>query len=415
MHTRHPLIIILCFLCCQAVAQERFAKGFLVTNEGDTLRGLIELRETDYNPSEITFKSSQDSQATVYTVSEVRSFSVVGISAWERYTLPINMDPIHLKEVEGYSAPPAVRKTVFLKILQKGKNAVLFSYRDELKIRFYVVHSESREPQELVYKFIRVGGKFAEIYAFRDLLTFIAERSGVMTEDLRSQIKRARYSEPQLLAVVSRMNGVEPEKIRIQNKVGTGFRVGAGVNISRLHYYGKEEFAVNARSSPSSAYWFSVGYDLAAHPMIGALVFRTDVAFTYAEFATVSHDYRYTSDLDFAYSFKQRTGSLGFYVLYNIYNRQTFKFFVSPGLRLNVSVYDYTYEMRRTSVGTVEIFSNNDAEPKRNWVSVPLKIGIVVQKFELGVAYSPTSVLNNGDFIYKYGINSIQGGAIYHF
>ncbi len=413
---KHPLIIVLLFFCSQAAAQERFAEGFLVTNEGDTLRGLIELRETGFNPSEITFKSSPTSQQKVYTVSEVRYFSVTGISEWQRFTLPINMDPIHLKEVEAYSAPPAVRKTVFLRILQKGKNITLFSYRDELKIRFYAIHSESPEPQELVHKFLRVGGKFAEVYAFRDLLTFIAERSGTMTEELRFQIKRAQYTELQLLKVVSRINGVEPEKIRIQYKVGTGFRAGAGVSISRLHYYGKEEFAVNAKSSPSDSYWVSLGYDLAANPMIGTLIFRTDLVFGNAEFSTISHDYRYTSDLDLFYSFKQHTGSLGLYVLYNIHNRERIKFFVSPGVRLNVSVYDYTYEMRRTSAGTVEIFSNKDAEPRRKWISIPVKIGVLIQqKVELGVTYSPNSVLNDGDFIYKYGMNSLQAGAVYHF
>jgi len=155
---------------------------------------------------------------------------------------------------------------------------------------------------------------------------------------------------------------------------------------------------------------------MAKNPYVGKLVFRGDLTFSAAEFTTTTYDYRYSSELDIKHSFKQRTVSLGVYSLYNIHNEQKLKFYISVGVRSNFSFYDNFYELRRTSAGSVDVIPNKDAEPRKIWLSLPAKAGIVIrQKIEVGIMYSPNMVLSHGDFLYKYSLNSIQVGAVYHF
>ena len=81
-----------------------------------------------------------------------------------------------------------------------------------------------------------------------------------------------------------------------------------------------------------------------------------------------------------------------------------------------MSFYDNFYELRRTSAVSFDVFSTEDAEQERVWLLIPLKVGIVIaQEVEVGAMYSPTIVLSQGNFPYKYGINSIQAGVTYHF
>jgi hypothetical protein len=82
---------------------------------------------------------------------------------------------------------------------------------------------------------------------------------------------------------------------------------------------------------------------------------------------------------------------------------------------LDVS-YDNQYEMRRTSASSVDIVPNDYAEPKKIWLSFPLKVGVVLfRKFELGAAYSPNMPLSHRHFLYNYSINTLQAGVVYHF
>lgn len=399
-----------------AHAQTRFSKGFIVKSTGDTLRGFIGVTETDLNPVEVTFKYSLTGEVKTYSLEQVQYFSIEGIVTFQRFNVSISMDPVDLEEVQGYHAPPPVRRTVFLKILQRGKVIELFSYRDDIKIRFFIIHSGAPQPRELVYKVLKEGAHFAEAFAFRDMLLFIGEREGVMTSKLKSYINRAEYTQRQILKIVSMMNGVKEEKVKIANPLSTGFTAGAGINLARLHYYGDDEYATNAESSPSSLYWFSVGYDLAKNPYVGKLVFRGDLTISFAKFRTTTHDYRYSSDIDISHEFKQRTLGVGGYGLYNLRNEDSFKIFLSAGVRANFSSYDNNYEFRRTAAGSVDIIPNKDAEPRWIWVSIPFKVGVVIQsKVEVGAAYSPNMVLSDGNFPYKYGINSIQAGVVYHF
>jgi hypothetical protein len=416
MNKRLTLLIILVLTVIETFAQINFRDGLIVTNGGDTLKGFVEHRETDLTPASIRFKSSLAEDAQSYDVSDVSYFSLKGIESYERHKVSISMDPVTLKEAVGYKNVPAVEKAVFLKVLQQGKVISLFSYRDDLKMRFYVLEPESFEPQELVYKILKVGVKFAENFAFRDYLLFSAEKSGVLTDKLKSKIKKIKYTENQLLTAVSEINGIEETRVKILNKASTGLWAGAGINVAQLHYYGDDEYAKNAQSSPSSMYFISIGYDLAKNPYIGKMVFRTDISVSLAEFATTTHDYRYSSSLDVSHVFKQNTLSLGVYALYNIYNRENLRLFISAGVRANFSSYVNQYELRRSSAGSVDILPNKDAEPRKIWPSLPVKAGVVVlRKVEIGVMYSPNMVLSHGDFVYKFGINSFQVGASYHF
>lgn len=220
------------------------------------------------------------------------------------------------------------------------------------------------------------------------------------------------------------INGIEIEKVKVEVREATGFRVGAGVNVANLSYVSKDEFgnemlAKNARSSPSLKYWVSVGYDLAKNPLAGRMVFRGDISFSEAELTTNTHDYRYSSDIDIWHTFKQHNITLGLSGIYHLYNKEKIKIYIGSGGRLNFAFYQYDSEFNlttETDPPITDTFKLIDAEPRKLFFSVPFNAGIVLnKKIELRIMYCLPATLSHDNFIYKYDIRYFQGGLVYHF
>ena len=115
-----------------------------------------------------------------------------------------NTDVQQLSTVPDTSTKTA---TVFLKIIQSGKNVTLFSYTDELKTRFYILDNTESQPQELKY-LLYLNSENTESIVTRKIyqgqLSAIAASAHL---NISSMIANARYVEPDVSAIVSKING----------------------------------------------------------------------------------------------------------------------------------------------------------------------------------------------------------------
>lgn len=188
--------VAIVLLCATNInAQIRFEKGFVVTNAGDTVRGFIKVWESANNPHGIQFKVSPESEPVTYTTDHLSYFSVMG-SHFQRFDIGITMHSVELRKAPAFEIPPAVKRPLFLKLIHKGATASLYSYQDKLKLRFFLAHAwNNYQPDELIYRIIKSAADFVEVYSYRDMLTFVAEKAGVMNEQLQGRIKHADYRE----------------------------------------------------------------------------------------------------------------------------------------------------------------------------------------------------------------------------
>ncbi len=416
--------MLLVLLALPAAAQSLYREGIVVTTVGDTLKGFIEPWESDLSPTSVNFKTSLEGEAKRYSIDEVMYFSISRVVSYQRFTVMMSQEPVDLRKLADYINLPHVRKTVFMKVVQTGPLLSLYANSDELKIRYYIFHTGLEMPEELVYKIIMKGDYWVENFAFRDFLKHFSQRNGVLTKKLKHVIERTLYEESDLLEVVSVINGVKKEIIKVTEKEATGFTLGAGINMANLHYNrtdetARDELAKNAQYTPSLKYWVAVGYDMAKNPLVGTAVFRGELSYSEAELTTTTHNYLYSRNIDVTHYFKQHNVALGLSYLYHFYHKDKIKIYVGSGGRLNFSFYQYEYDYVLTvpgNPGSAQVLSNKDAEPRKLWFSIPIKAGIVFRKkFEIAAMYCLNSTLSHDDFNFKYGINFFQGGVVYHF
>lgn len=142
-----PAVLLLPFF---SLAQSNFRPGYVITSKNDTVKGYIDYREWSFNPGDINFKLSPgDKQVRHLTTQDISYFEVTGLEAYRLYQGPITMDdPNHANETRDTSVKNGI---FFLKILQQGPHVTLYSYTDNVKIRFFV-QDQGGKVDELIYR-----------------------------------------------------------------------------------------------------------------------------------------------------------------------------------------------------------------------------------------------------------------------
>lgn len=189
-------------------SQNTYEKGYYVTNTSDTIRGYIDIRESMGNPLQLKFKKQQDqSNQQTLSVNEVASFLLENFAIYERFFVSLSMNDIRMGRSESLVETPSRKDTVFLKLLSKGKFLSLYSFRDDLKERFYIMPSNETIPVELIYEIKRIlnGGKRIQ-ETYKQQLYTEAAKAGRLTEDLQWKLKKARCDAHSLTNLVFYIN-----------------------------------------------------------------------------------------------------------------------------------------------------------------------------------------------------------------
>ena len=210
-----PLLAIL-LLPFVSLAQSTYQPGVIVNLKGDTIRGFINFTEWENNPKRITFRSDQNGTATQFTANDIRYFSVnVGhLAEFQSYIGPISTNSIEVSQLPVGRDTSFTIDTVFLKILQKGNNVVLYSFADNFKTRFFIAEKSPDEPKELIYRPYynsnEENGRDRTAYEtpYKGQLYDAAVKAGKSSAQLKNYIQKAVYREADLVNIVSQINGI---------------------------------------------------------------------------------------------------------------------------------------------------------------------------------------------------------------
>ncbi len=71
--TRFLLLTSLILIAQLAYSQSDFKEGFIITHQGDTIKGLIDYRESNYNYKKCSFKSPANGE-TIYLPDEIKGY-----------------------------------------------------------------------------------------------------------------------------------------------------------------------------------------------------------------------------------------------------------------------------------------------------------------------------------------------------
>jgi hypothetical protein len=400
-------------------AQVNFKNGLVVTLKGDTVHGFINYREWNSNPDIITFKNGANSTPQKFTVNEISYFSVEDLEAYQKYTGPISMDATntqHLFTVRDTSSKIA---SVFLKVLQKGKNIALYSYTDALKARFFVSEAPDFKISELVYRIYEgqdtKQGSTVNENTYQNQLYALAIKYNALDDDLTSTFQKTDYTKDDLLVIVSKINGVSKTGTKRKNdKPSFSLFAGLGLNASTISP------VTNGGLSQQGGYSHTsylpamvIGINGYVNPYTQKLVFRLELSASGSQYK-VSYKDKYSPYVQLDYSYNQLTVALTPQVIYNVYSADNLKFFIGAGLNLNFHNYSSKvfkahdpYDGVITSANPFFFFSKTSQGT--------FKVGSLInKKIELYASYSVSTRITE-DYFYQADEKNMRVGVNYVF
>ncbi|HWW41072.1 hypothetical protein [Pedobacter sp.] len=396
-------------------AQSNFQKGYLVTNNQDTIRGFVDYKERSANPTSFNFKTDLNGETKGYSLKECSAYGIDGMESSQRYTVRISQSKTNFSDLSNGLDTSSKTDTVFLKVLQSGKNMTLFSYEDKIKKRFFVKEGGMSVPYELIQNLFLAPNKESVFITdnkyIRQLMEIITKLNIDISED---KLKSLRYSGPELVKLSFRINGETEVKSKYKF---IRFYAGAGLSSSKASFQGQNDLASKEATHKSSVMpTLQAGIDMFLNPAIGKFIFRTDFAFFSSKnkVSLAESGNEYISDQSQA--FDQLSLTLTPQFIYNFYNTSAWKVFLGAGLGCNFSKYSNIVYSRYNSFRKEYETQEDTFKPENFNFSFPVSAGIVLnKKIELSVMYSmPTSITTYTMFSasmqrWKFGVNYLFG------
>lgn len=241
--TRYILFFAVIFSSFSAISQENYISGYIITDTGDTVKGLIDYRRWDRNPTAINFKSTGESVQTTYVPDEIHGFGV-NEEAYVSATVEVETSPVSVEELEDNSRLNIITESVFLRKLIGGGEKSLYEYINEKKRANYYILVDN-EFQLLAYKkYIRVqnnGRTIAENTRFLGQLVLYLEDCA----SISSRLEQTTYTSGSLLNLFNvyyTCMNIDADYQRDKFKIPLETGLIAGVSFTSIDLYGHPQF-----------------------------------------------------------------------------------------------------------------------------------------------------------------------------
>lgn len=401
-------MIALPLLCS---AQSNYKPGYIIDLKGDTTKGLVNYQEWSFNPVKFQFKTSTASEVKTITTAQVTHLGINGLEYYDVYSGPISTDET---SINGQSARDTSFKveSVFLKVLDKGKNITLYSYADNLKERFFIKEQNAQSAtKELVYRIYYRNGRTTTENTFVQQLFEEASKYNVTSEHAINLIEKAEYKSQDLVKISEEINkqaDTRNEKRTLNKPIQ--FFAGLGVNVATFKL---TTVQTDLQPTTTSAFpLISAGFDVLTNPNTGKLILRV-------EFKATENKYKVSyTQLIYPYtpvnhSFTQLQVMVIPQIVYNLYNTDNFKFYISPGMQVSLLSYSnqkYYQINGNTTEPTNPLYSFHNF-----LVTTSLKTGVKINKrVDLSASYQLPNNISYGAFT-TIKLHSIYGSVNYYF
>ncbi|WP_233164775.1 hypothetical protein [Pedobacter sp. ASV28] len=374
------------------MAQYNFFKGYVVTNEGDTLKGYVQGKESIVNPISIKYKTNTTAEVKLFSVKDSRAFGIGDKETYERHLVRISLGKIKLEDIPVGIDTSFRQEKVFLKVLHKGKHVSLYAYTDDIKTRFYVKEEGSLEPLELMnysYYDPENTGKLVVSPRYRNQLQALFKKHEV-SDKQDNLLYNIPYQSSDLVRVVSLINAEAPTKAKYPS---SRFFMGAGAALNKTKYTGGHILANENSEAKSYASPYVVGgIDIYVDPAFGKMLVRIEAGFSrvksefYNEGSALSQGVRH--------KFEQNNFSLTTQLIHNFYNGENRKIYLGVGAAVYYAQTKQNEMEYSPSFGTA--YKEKGAALEKTYLSIPFTIGAVFNKMiEASFSYvMPNKIIN---------------------
>jgi hypothetical protein len=375
------LFLLLPFL---SFSQSNYKPGYIVTNTGEKMPGWINYKEKEQNPTSITFKPGERAAAQTYKLADCKEYGLNGLETYQRFAVDVSQSKEDLSNLSFGLDTTVIRDTVFLKVIQAGKNVSLYSYSDKIRTRFYVKEQGSDQPVELIHAIYYVvengntgnKNKTGTYNKYIRQLNGLMLKNHVLTPANADKLNNVAYNKGPLLGIVELIN----DERAATGKKGTRFFVGAGVNSSKANYNGGRIFIQPGLTEKASfAPMVTAGIDLFANPNIGKIIYRAELSFTTSK----SEITKLNSDPTIEYkthAFDSYAVMLTPQVIWNAYNSDPIKVFIGGGLTLNFAGYSNNIVSTKPKSSTELRIEKDKVDLNGFFLAPQASAGLVINK-----------------------------------
>lgn len=393
-------------------AQSNFLKGYVITISKDTLNGFVDYKESYRSPTSFRFKSTIEGKVQVFSKNDAEEINISNQAHYSKFIVNVSQSKRDIPSLSVGINLTTLRDTVFLQVLQDGKNVTLYSYEDIIKERFYIKDKEVSEPVELVKEVYldevnNAIAKSRDQYLNQLLLLLNKYQPG--SKNLEKRVTGLEYKGTALKKITADINGDVVAKSSYNSK----FFAGLGLNASNASYRGESSFG-NQSGKTNFSPVLTAGVDIYFNPNIGKLLFRTELSFLMnkGDFSSILNE---TYRPDVTHSFKQYSAVLTPQILYNLYNTSRVKVFLAAGAGLNFSAYADNVSTSGYSLTNTITVEKDKVELETFNLSPQVSAGLTFnKKIQLSATYSFRSVISRYIY-YNVYIERISVGVNYFF
>ena len=385
------LIIVLPSL---TFAQSNYQKGYILKNNGDTVKGFINYHEWDKCPLSIDFKTDKkDNKVLQFNPRSVRSFSIDGMVTYDTYEGIISMNKTNSLEFRVLDTT-IKRDTIFLQQLTSGKYLTLYYHRDGVKTRFFIAEKNSTPIELKYYLYYDEQNQIASSDIYKGLLSLYINKFAPQNNKLINNVRSMKYEQSDLIGIVDKINN----NISVANKKKSS-RFFAGITIADTKTKVENTYYAGPNSDNRITPKISLGVDIFNNPNTQQLIFRGELSLSYVN---PQFNYNGTSGTGVqTYSFNQYTAALIPQILFNVYNKDNFKVYIDGGIGINFSNYSNQKVVTQSSVTNTPVTIENPYQFENVWTNFPLEAGVMLnKKIEFSFTYAPYGSYSKYVFIH---------------
>ncbi|MEO6149659.1 MAG: outer membrane beta-barrel protein [Mucilaginibacter sp.] len=420
IHHRRFLSFLFLFIPFITFAQSNFKAGYIVSTKGDTIRGLVDYKEWEFNPGKIFFKETINSPEVSYAPGDISFFAINGFEYYRSAFVKISQGGTNVDKLSGSTLAGIdsayLSANVFLRVIFGGSKASLYSYKDAIKERFYIGQGDIT-PDELIYiVYLDETGTNKLIKdTYKRQLQKIAATYDPQNSKLLRQIQNAKYAESDIRQIVEQVNVDKDAKYAIEKRASTRYYAGVGINNGKINFLSNSDYFKEKRSASSARPKIAVGLDILINKNVGKLIFRNEISFSMAR-----GNFSYTGTANTPYTGSIQLDQIAInytpQILYNFYNTNAAKVYFTVGPGINYAKYSNKKQKLTYTIGDEILETESDflVEPETFFFNIYIGAGVVVnKKFDIYLGYIPATVISTGAPKLEY--TSLQVGVNYLF
>src|SRR6185437_6718177 len=185
-------------------AQSNYHAGYVLKNNGDTLKGFINYHEWTTSPHSVDFRVNKNGEETQhFDPQTIKGFGINGLELYSSYTGIISTGQTNFSGLHHGIDTGKMTDTVFLKQIAGGRFLRLYYHGDNIKTRFFIAETDGSPVELNYYEYINESSAVTKSAIFKGQLILYANKFAAGNDKLINKIEQSDYNAEDLQNIVN--------------------------------------------------------------------------------------------------------------------------------------------------------------------------------------------------------------------